>query len=228
MTRMPRVSDSATFSAACRQTLQRRNSASPSFHSFVCLSKVRGVEATVKFATAAPLGVNRSSGSAVRLPTTVMTVSPGHGSAYLASGRMTLVRSTDSLRLSWRSSSLTAAGSAVEVDDGVDALGLLVDLVGQPARPQMSTFSTVPPSLRTTVRNWSRDGSDGALLELGVEDDHQFVMTHASNPPPLDSAATVVPWQEGRCVKQRVTVPARRDPERVPDRAGRLIRRSAS
>src|SRR3954471_11654925 len=33
MTREPRVSDSATFSAACRQTLHRRNSASPSFHS---------------------------------------------------------------------------------------------------------------------------------------------------------------------------------------------------
>src|SRR3954470_4724914 len=33
MTREPRVRDSATFSAACRHTLQRRNSASPSFHS---------------------------------------------------------------------------------------------------------------------------------------------------------------------------------------------------
>jgi hypothetical protein len=40
------------------------------------LSKVRGVDATVKFATAAPYGVKRSSGSAVRLPTTVMGVSP--------------------------------------------------------------------------------------------------------------------------------------------------------
>src|SRR5699024_8578994 len=37
-TRMPRVSDSATFSAACRQMLQRRNSASPSFHSPDCRS----------------------------------------------------------------------------------------------------------------------------------------------------------------------------------------------
>ena len=33
-------------------------------------------EATVKFATAAPDGVNRSSGSAVKFPTTVMMVSP--------------------------------------------------------------------------------------------------------------------------------------------------------
>ena len=76
MTRIPRVSDSAAFSAACRQTEQLRNSASPSFHSLVCRSNVRGVEATVKLATAAPEGVKRSSGSAVRLPTTVIGVSP--------------------------------------------------------------------------------------------------------------------------------------------------------
>src|SRR3954470_17743028 len=76
MTAVPRWRDSATFSAAWRQTEQRRKSASPSFHSLVFRSKVRGVDATVKFATAAPLGVKRSSGSAVRLPTTVMTVSP--------------------------------------------------------------------------------------------------------------------------------------------------------
>jgi small subunit ribosomal protein S6 len=76
ITRMPRCSDSAAFSAACRHTEQFRNSASPSFHSLDCRSKVRGVDATVKFATAAPDGVKRSSGSAVRLPTTVMGVSP--------------------------------------------------------------------------------------------------------------------------------------------------------
>src|SRR3954447_16619880 len=73
---MPRCNDSATFSAACRQIEQRRNSASPSFHSLVLRSNWRGVDAIVKDATAAPDGVKRSSGSAVRLPTTVMTVSP--------------------------------------------------------------------------------------------------------------------------------------------------------
>ena len=35
----------------------------------------RGVTATVKLATAAPVGVNRSSGASVRLPTIVMVVS---------------------------------------------------------------------------------------------------------------------------------------------------------
>ena len=132
---MPLVSDSATFSAAWRHTEQLRNSASPSFHSLVCLSNVRGVEATVKFATAAPEGVKRSSGSAVRLPTTVIGVSPAMddssvwgswsrwcsvryviarephaatvetvraigGSGQRTSGRMTLVRSTDSFSVS--------------------------------------------------------------------------------------------------------------------------------
>ena len=113
MTREPRVSDSATFSAYCRHTAQRMKTVSPSFHSLVCLSISRVVEATVKLATAAPLGVKRSSGSAVRLPTMVTDVALGHGAPYFASGRRTLVRMTDSLRLSWRSSSFTVAGSQV-------------------------------------------------------------------------------------------------------------------
>jgi hypothetical protein len=112
ITRMPRCSDSATFSAACRQTEQDRNSVSPSFHSLACRSKVRGVDAIRKLATAAPEGVKRSSGSSTRLPMIVMTVSPairppavggpvGLGSArQCTSGRMTLVRSTDSFRVS--------------------------------------------------------------------------------------------------------------------------------
>ena len=65
MTRVPLVSDSATFSAASRQLEQGMNRVSPSFHLPVWRSKVRGVEATVKEATAAPEDVKRSSGSAV-------------------------------------------------------------------------------------------------------------------------------------------------------------------
>ena len=65
-------------------------------------------------ATAAPLGVKRSSGSLVRLPVIVTGMSPWaiRGASY-RSGRMTLVRSTDSFRFSWRSSSITDAGSAL-------------------------------------------------------------------------------------------------------------------
>ena len=43
---------------------------------------MRGVDATVKFATAAPEGVKRNSGSAVRFPTTVMVVSPATSSSW--------------------------------------------------------------------------------------------------------------------------------------------------
>ncbi len=63
-------------------------------------------------------------------------------------------------------------------------------------RPQMSTFSTVPPDWRMTPRNVLQTGSDGALLELGVEDHHHLVMTHGRSPPVV-FAATVSPWQEG-------------------------------
>ena len=76
ITRIPRVSDSATFSAACRHTLQVRNKLSPSFHSPVWLSLNRGVDATRNFATGCPDGVNRSSGSSTRLPAIVIWVSP--------------------------------------------------------------------------------------------------------------------------------------------------------
>jgi hypothetical protein len=47
---MPRWRDSATFSAAWRQTEQVRNSASPSFHSLVCRSNVLVVDAIRMFA----------------------------------------------------------------------------------------------------------------------------------------------------------------------------------
>ena len=62
-------------SAGSRHAVQRRNSASPSRHSPDWRWNVRGVEATVKLATATPFGVKRSSGSAVRFPTMVAIVS---------------------------------------------------------------------------------------------------------------------------------------------------------
>src|SRR5579875_1593102 len=76
MTRMPRWRLSATFSAACRQTLQVRKRLSPSFHSPVALSRYLGVDATRNRATGCPAGVKRSSGSSTRLPAIVIWVSP--------------------------------------------------------------------------------------------------------------------------------------------------------
>src|SRR6476659_4599655 len=133
---MPRCSDSATFSAACRQIEQRRNSASPSFHSLVALSSVRGVDATVKFATAAPEGVKRSSGSSVRLPTTVMTVSPAMSARRLAAqlvGAQHLGAQDGLVEVELAVELLDRVRVGGQVDDGVDALGLLGDLEREPA-----------------------------------------------------------------------------------------------
>src|SRR3954454_6411667 len=134
MTRMPRCSDSATFSAACRQMLQRMNSASPSFHSLVCLSRKRGVEATVKFATAAPLGVNRSSGSSVRLPTRVMLVSPAAMPGLLLRVRSDELGPQHGLvDVELPVELLDGGRLGGHVEKGVHAFDLVPDLVGQPA-----------------------------------------------------------------------------------------------
>jgi len=63
---------SQTFSACCFQTLTVMNRPSPSRHSFAFLSNTRGTLATRNRATGRRCGVNLSSGSAVRWPTTVI------------------------------------------------------------------------------------------------------------------------------------------------------------
>src|SRR4051794_37084251 len=122
MTLAPRCNDSATFSAACRQMLQRRKSASPPFHSLVCLSRKRGVDATVKFATAAPLGVNRSSGSSVRLPTTVIVVSPAMTRLLLRVRADELGAQHGLVEVELAVELLDGRGLSRDVEDGVDAL----------------------------------------------------------------------------------------------------------
>src|SRR5262245_2215518 len=133
---MPRCSDSATFSAACRHTLQVRNKVSPSFHSPLCRSYVRGVEASRKLATAAPDGVKRSSGSSTRLPTSVMTVSPAMNVSLSFWRRWLAGVGADDFSPQHR---LVQGELAVEllddrrltrqVEDRVDAFGLLFDVV---------------------------------------------------------------------------------------------------
>src|SRR5690625_145469 len=127
ITRVPFVKDSATFSAASRQIEQRMNRVSPSRNSFACRSNTRGVDAMVKFATAAPDGVNRSSGSPVRLPTTVMIVSPAITASrylqrYLAcvgtnqfGAQHGLVQAQLAIKL------LRGCGTCCEIHNGVDA-----------------------------------------------------------------------------------------------------------
>src|SRR5205085_1569162 len=91
--------------------------------------------------------------------------------------------------------------------------GLLVDLVRQPAAPPdvdlLHTAAALTDDAEELVEAWS----DGALLEIWVEDDHQLVVTHAGTPPPLDSAATVDPWQEGDKRRARLDGPAQATPE---------------
>src|SRR3954453_4518565 len=190
MTRMPRVSDSATFSAGCRHTLHPMNSASPSFHSPDWRSKVRGVEATVKFATAAPDGVKRSSGSAVRLPTTVMTVSPAM-SARSRGGALALEAQDLGAQ-----HGLVEPQLAVELGDGgrlaggleegVDALDVLLDLVGEAAlAPHLDLLDRT--AVRTdNVQEGLQRRLHGALVETRVEDDQQLVVTHENHSPPMD------------------------------------------
>src|SRR4051794_31817527 len=190
MTRLPRCRDSATFSAACRQTLQRRNSVSPSFHSLELRSKVRGVEATVKFATAAPAGVKRSSGSSVTLPTTVMTVSPA-----IFPPALLLIRTDDlgpqhglvepQLSVQFRHCRRVSS----DVEYGVDALGLVVDLVGEPTSAPHIDLLNGPAALPDDGEHLIKRRPDGLFLEIGIEDDHELVATqarHKGSCPPLD------------------------------------------
>src|SRR6476469_8497522 len=204
---MPFWRDSATFSAACRQTEQERNSASPSFHSLDCLSKVRGVDAIRKLATAAPEGVKRSSGSSTRLPTTVMTVSPAMCVSwnYLS---WTVVGSVgvgpDDLgaqhRLVQRELTvelLDGRRLGLQVHHGVDAFGVLVDLVGETTTAPDFDVVDGAPVVANDVEVRVERGLNGALLEVGIEDDHEFIGTHSVLHLLRTQAATAFPWQEG-------------------------------
>src|SRR3954452_17360438 len=67
----------------------------------------------------------------------------------------------------------------LEVDDRVDALGLLVDLIGE-------TTTAPGVDLLHTAAAIADDGQEGldqrgdsALLKIGVENEHQLVVTHS-------------------------------------------------
>src|SRR6266496_873636 len=191
MTRKPRCSDSATFSAIWRHAEHRRNSASPSFHSLVCLSNVRGVDATVNDATAAPLGVKRSSGSAVRFPITVMTVSPAIRGSPPGIGwgrrRMSALVGTDDLGAEHRLGEVELAVQlgdggrlGLHVDHRVDALDILVDLVRQAAPAPHIDLLHAAAALADNVEELVEGRRHGALLEIGSEDHHELVMTQGN------------------------------------------------
>ena len=122
-----------------------------------------------------------------------------------ASGRMTFVRRIDSFSVSWRSNSLTVAGSAVSVDDGVDALGVLLDLVRHPATTPHVDATRRATVLADHVEVLVERRLDGALVETRVEDDHHFIGTHSGLHLLWARAATGFPWQEGLCVRGACT-----------------------
>ena len=65
-------------------------------------------------------------------------------------------------------------------------LDLLADLVGQPTTTPDVDLLHGATALADDPQELVERRSDGALLEIRIEDDHEFVMTHAGNPPPLD------------------------------------------
>src|SRR6478735_3210866 len=74
---------------------------------------------------------------------------------------------------------LGGRGRRVEVDDGVDALGLLLDVVRQAATaPDVDLVDSATVGLDDRQVLVERR-SNGALLDLGVKDDHEFVLTQA-------------------------------------------------
>ena len=86
---------------------------------------------------------------------------------------------TDSLRFELAVELLGGGRLGGHVDDGVDALGLLLDVVGETATaPDVDVVDGAAVLLDDGEELVERRG-DGALFELRVEDDHEFVLTHA-------------------------------------------------
>src|SRR5699024_9104044 len=135
----------------------------------------------VKLATAAPEGVNRSSGSAVRFPITVITVSPAMTllkprSARVGSDQLGaddgLVQAELTIEL------LCQLRRGVHVHHGVDAFGALVDVVGEPTPTPYVRLVHGPSTCGDDPQELLERGRHRALVDRGVEDDHHFVMTH--------------------------------------------------
>jgi len=81
---------------------------------------------------------------------------------------------------------LDGAGLRGQVDHGVDALGLLVDLVGETAAAPDIDLVHVAAGRGDDLEELLKGRLDGALLKRGIEDDHHLVVAHALYLPPLD------------------------------------------
>src|SRR5258708_4213758 len=72
------------------------------------------------------------------------------------------------------------------VNDGIDALGLLVDLVGEPSPTPDIDLVHRAASGRDHLQELLKRRLDSTLLKRGVEDDHHLVTAHTLTLPPLD------------------------------------------
>ena len=66
----------------------------------------------------------------------------------------------------------------LQVDDRVDALGLLLDLVRETTTAPGVDLLDLAVALTDDGEEVLDQGGDTALLQIGVEDDHQLVVTH--------------------------------------------------
>ena len=77
-------------------------------------------------------------------------------------------------------------GLGGQVDHRVDALGSLVDVVGEAAPPPDVQLLHAATTGRDDLKKLFKRRLNGAFLESRVEDDHHFVVAHARVLPPLD------------------------------------------
>src|SRR5665648_72095 len=121
------------------------------------------------------------------LPMIVMTVSPAISSpqdSESGAGAQELGPQDGLVQAELTVQFLCRGRLRAEGDDGVDALGLLLDVVGQTAfAPQVDVVHSAVV-LGDNGQELVERGLNRAFLEIGVENDHEFVLTHADNPPP--------------------------------------------
>src|ERR671919_1466291 len=209
-TRLPLVRDSATFSARVRQAFARKYDVSPSFH---CpeASWYRLLTAIRKFATAAPFGVYRSSGSSTRFPTmttwfplaisiTTSSLPSRPAMATAGSGGEDLCQLCRPLH-DLVADDLIRQGQEplhlgddrrlrTELDHGVDALGLLPDLEGETPLPPPVDVGNLAALIGEELGDPIDDTGDRLVVRVRVEDDHDLVLPHSSScglRPPVGS-----------------------------------------
>src|SRR5205814_36008 len=207
ITRAPFCRDSLVFSAISRQHTTLKNEVASS-HSWVWRFCQRRLTAMPSEALAWPLGVNRSSGSRVMLPTSVMLFPLD---MVLRSVRV-LTRFGPCL-LTRRGAGPSPAGDAfgkadhlvaddlvremqcpvelghhrrlgLRLHEHVVAVPAVVELVGEPALSPPVDPIRVAPAVADQVGRAVDGRPDRVLLQAGVEDDHDLIGPHALAGPP--------------------------------------------